>query len=232
MLSAQPPNDTIRAETPPVIYPAALADAGIIAQISVDAFPQLFRSLYGRRSTERIVAAQTALYAAGVLDLARYRVAALSGAVVGVCAHNTTGEIGAATFRTILRTVRPHLSFPAALRAAIGVSTTLAVVPRRIPCAPDILYIEALAVTSHLRSHGIGTSLLRHAAATAVTAGRPRLSLHVMRDNNRAYALYRRFGFIDWKDPPQAQWMTHDSRLMVLNIEPHHMMLPPGSAGR
>ena len=232
MLSAQPPRDTVRNENPPAIRPAELADAAAIARVSVDAFPDLFRSLYGRAGVPSIVAAHAALFDAGILEAARYRVATVASGIVGVCALNTTGEIGAPDFRPILKTVRRHMWLPAAFRAAIGISTTLAVVPRRIPYEPDLLYIEALAVDSQHRSRGIGTALLRHAAATAAAAGRGRLALHVMRDNDRACELYRRFGFVDWEDPPQLQWLARDSRLMILTIQPHHILEPAGSAHR
>lgn len=52
-----------------------------------------------------------------------------------------------------------------------------------------------MAVRGDLRGHGIGKELLRAAISWAESGGADRLEVFVRADNERAQALYRRFGF-------------------------------------
>jgi ribosomal protein S18 acetylase RimI-like enzyme len=71
------------------------------------------------------------------------------------------------------------------------------------PCAE----IEDLRVVEELRSRGIGSALLDHAAALTVARGQNRLGLAVGLDNDRARALYERVGFAQVDIPPfDVRW--------------------------
>src|SRR5438067_4634426 len=78
---------------------------------------------------------------------------------------------------------------------------------RRIPRAPDLVYIEALAVAEEHRGRGLGSRLLADAERCARSIGRSRLALHVLANNTGARRLYERAGFRLWYDPrPGLRW--------------------------
>jgi ribosomal protein S18 acetylase RimI-like enzyme len=71
------------------------------------------------------------------------------------------------------------------------------------PCAE----IEDLRVVEELRSRGIGSALLEHAARLTAARGQTRLGLAVGLDNDRARALYERVGFTQVDIPPfDVRW--------------------------
>ena len=61
----------------------------------------------------------------------------------------------------------------------------------------DALYIARLAVVPEMRSHGVGSALVRAAARKAAANGHGALELHVAATNTRGRAFYAREGFIE-----------------------------------
>jgi ribosomal protein S18 acetylase RimI-like enzyme len=59
------------------------------------------------------------------------------------------------------------------------------------------MFLNALAVAQACRGAGVGTRLLRWAAARGRAEGHDRLSLHVWADNTAARAFYQRHGFVE-----------------------------------
>ena len=74
------------------------------------------------------------------------------------------------------------------------------------PCAE----IEDLRVVEALRSRGIGSAMIGEAARLTAARGQPRLGLAVGLDNDRARALYERFGFVRVDIPDfDVRWPYH-----------------------
>lgn len=65
------------------------------------------------------------------------------------------------------------------------------------PSAPDAPDIEDLWVHPDWRGQGIGSALLRHCEAVARARGDDAIQLSVGIQNDRAHALYLRFGYRD-----------------------------------
>ncbi|HLK57261.1 MAG TPA: GNAT family N-acetyltransferase, partial [Chthonomonadaceae bacterium] len=101
-----------------------------------------------------------------------------------------------------------HLSLFQAARAFFGGLSANAMLNRRIPHAPDLTYIEALAVAAEERNRGIGTQLLNSAIAWTRAQSRSRLALHVLYSNAGARRLYERMGFQPWSVPPTHRFFT------------------------
>lgn len=59
----------------------------------------------------------------------------------------------------------------------------------------DEAHVTTVAVAPEHQGRGVGTALMLEAARTALGAGSRHLSLEVAAGNERAQALYRRFGF-------------------------------------
>ena len=71
-------------------------------------------------------------------------------------------------------------------------------------CTPDAelsdtLYLEALHVAEAARGKGVGTALIRAAAAYASARGYRRMSVCIIRGNERAGGLYRKLGAAHFK---------------------------------
>lgn len=186
-------------ETPLCVRPAQMADAEIIAEILVEAFPTLYETAFGIASAQKNVELLTALFHASHLALDKTRVCEREGGVVGLAILHTGGTIGRGRALDYGRLLRRHLDYPAAVRAFLGGIGANRTLYRRIPHAHDLLYIEALAVRAGARRQGIGTLLLQDAYAWARADGRWRVALHVLNSNTRARALYKRMGFTLWE---------------------------------
>lgn len=83
-------------------------------------------------------------------------------------------------------------------------------------------YICGMAVEEEQRGQGIGTMLLEEAERTAARLGLLKLSLIVFAQNERAYRLYRRFGYVETRrHPVVAHPLIHytgDAVLMVKRL--------------
>ena len=71
-------------------------------------------------------------------------------------------------------------------------------------CTPDTelsdtLYLEALHVAESARGKGVGTALIRAAAAYASAHGYRSMSVCIIRGNERAGRLYRKLGAVHFK---------------------------------
>ena len=61
---------------------------------------------------------------------------------------------------------------------------------------PRTWYLESLHVAKTARGRGVGTALIRHAARAAAAEGCERMSVCIVRGNERAGDLYRRLGAV------------------------------------
>jgi len=59
------------------------------------------------------------------------------------------------------------------------------------------LHLEVLAINESKEGLGIGSALLREIDGIAQAKGASGISLHVFSDNTRAFALYKRHGYLD-----------------------------------
>ncbi len=177
-------------------------DADPIAAILADAFPALYHATFGTRDKSAVRSLLTALYAAGHLSLVDTRVCDVEGRVAGVIILHTGKQIGRGSPREYWSVVRRELGLLRAPRAFGGGVLANVMLGRRIPRAPDLVYIEALAVAEPHRGQGIGSRLLANADEWATARGRIRLALHVLVSNVRARRLYERVGFRTWHSPP------------------------------
>lgn len=177
------------------VRPAQPGDAAAVAAILAEAFPSLYRAAFGELSIPTWAAILESLFHSGTLTLAQTRVAERDGRVVGVCILQTSGTIGHGGLRDYWRGLRRVLGFGQTVRAFSGGLAGQIIISGRIPRAPDLAYIEALAVTETERGHGIGTLLLREALRWTEEAGRSRIALHVLETNAGAQRLYEREGF-------------------------------------
>jgi GNAT superfamily N-acetyltransferase len=186
-----------------IVRPARLeTDTASIAALLAEAFPSLYRTTFGDFGTATWAAILESLYAAGTLTLAQTRVAERNGKIVGLCILHTGVSIAHNGARNYWRALRCILRLPRTIRAWTGGIFGHAVMNGRIPRAPDLAYVEALAVAEAERGHGIGTLLLRDALAWTQETGRKRLALHVLESNTIARNLYTREGFRLWEPPP------------------------------
>jgi len=188
-----------------VVRAATLGDADAVAGILAEAFPSLYRSTFGRLDSRTIPRLLAALYQAGTLSLEATQVATDSERVVGLVILHVGKSIGrgsAANYWTVLGHQLPWWRRQHAFFGGLSVN---AVLSRRIPQGPDLVYIEALAVAAGERGHGIGTLLLQEAADWAIRSDRYRLALHVLETNRGARRLYERVGFRQWHAPRPAR---------------------------
>jgi len=199
-----------------IVRPATLDDAQDVAQILAEAFPSLYRSTFGKLKEARMVRLLTALYRAGTLSLEATRVAERSGGVIGLVVLHVGKSIGrgsAAHYWRVLRRELPWWRLPHAFFGGISVNAMLS---KRIPAGPELVYIEALAVAAADRGAGIGTKLLEDAADWASRSRRRQLALHVLEANYGARRLYERTGFRQWH--PRGQ--TRRSILVPFSTRP------------
>ena len=170
-------------------------DAAAVAAILCEAFPSLYLSTFGLRDPARLVPMLTRLYEAGHLPLDETLVAVREKQVVGVAILNTGKPLAGGSFGSYVGILRGALPFFPAVRAIFGGLMTERFLDTRIPRAPDLLYLEALAVAETQRGNGVGSLLLNATEDAARAQGRKRLALHVLVRNAGARRLYARHGF-------------------------------------
>lgn len=174
-------------------------DSEAVAAILVEAFPTLYRMAFGTASVEKNVEVMDALFQAGHLSLDQTRVCEGEAGIVGIAILHTGYSIGRGSAREYGRLLRRHLSPMAAGRAWWGGLSANVSLNQRIPHAPDLAYIEALAVKQTERGRGVGALLIEDAFAWAQRHQRPRVALHVLHSNAPARRLYERMGFRLWQ---------------------------------
>ena len=188
------------ADTSPALRNARPADARAVATVLAEAFPALYRGTFGMREPSATVDLLHSLYEHGHLSLDDTRVCVDRDAVVAVMILHTGRPIGRGGAGAYWRLVRQRFGLLRAPRIFFGGITANLMLNRRIPSAPDLVYIEALAVAQSHRGQGIGSRLLSDAEAWARDRGRSRLALHVLANNEGARRLYDRAGFHPWDD--------------------------------
>jgi GNAT superfamily N-acetyltransferase len=190
-------------------------DAEAVGAILAEAFPGLYRATFGRLEIAAVARLLAALYHAGTLSLETTRVCERGGRVAGVVILHVGRSIGRGTAGAYWRTLSQQLGLLRGLRAFFGGLSANTFLNQRIPRAPDLAYIEALAVAASDRGHGIGTLLLEDTArwARESSPSRSRLALHVLYSNTGARRLYERMGFRPW-NPRQRRWTRGSALLM------------------
>ena len=177
-------------------------DVNAIARLLVQAFPSLYSTTFGNLGTQKLTALLSHLYVVGTLSKETTLVAEREGRIVGLAILHFGNSIGRGSVWTfgllLLRRLNPFQ----AVRAFFGGLCANAMLDRRIPRAPDLAYVEALAVAEGERGKGIGTHLLEEALTQAKARGRSRMALHVLQSNTRARHLYERIGFRPWERTP------------------------------
>jgi ribosomal protein S18 acetylase RimI-like enzyme len=188
------------------IRDATEEDAPVIARILVQAFPGLYRSTFGNLGAKRLTTLLTQLYLAGNLSLETTYVAEREGQVVGLAILHIGKSIGRGSAWAYGRRLLRHLGLFRAWRAFVGGLGANAMLDRRIPRAPDLAYIEALAVAEEERGKGIGTLLIESAMEWTQAQRRTRIALHVLNSNTGAQRLYQRMGFQPWDLTPTRRF--------------------------
>ncbi|MEB3210940.1 MAG: GNAT family N-acetyltransferase [Leptolyngbyaceae bacterium] len=74
-------------------------------------------------------------------------------------------------------------------------------------CGDRHTYVFLLYVTPHERHQGIGTALMRRAENWAAARGDRQIALQVFHDNEPAWALYHKLGYV-----PRSIWMAKPLR--------------------
>ncbi|HLV80485.1 MAG TPA: GNAT family N-acetyltransferase [Chthonomonadaceae bacterium] len=194
-------------------------DAGAVSAILAEAFPGLYRATFGRLDAAEIARLLQALYRAGTLSLDTTLVCERASVVAGLAILHTGPSVGRGSAGAYWRAVYEELGLLRGLRAFFGGLSANAFLNQRIPRAPDLVYIEALAVAEPVRGCGIGTLLLEDAVrwTRACPPGRSRLALHVLYSNTGARRLYERMGFRPW-NPRQRQWTRGSALLMLRKV--------------
>ena len=198
--------DSGERETVLLIRTAERRDAPAVARILVSAFPALYNSTFGNLGTDRLIALLTHLYLAGNLSLTTTQVAEREGEVVGLAILHFGESIGRGSAWSYGRLLIRKLGLFRSVRAFFGGLGANSMLDRRIPRAPDLVYVEALAVAESERSKGIGARLLQAAMDQTREQGRSRLALHVLQSNTGARRLYQRMGFRPWEHTPARRF--------------------------
>lgn len=190
------PHDVIPEKV--TVRAANAGDAQAIAAILAEAFPTLYRNTFGGLNTAESAQLLNALYKAAHLSLDTTFVCTQNDQVVGVMILHLGQSIGRGLITDYWRLLRREFGLLRAFRAFWGGLFANRLLDRRIPRAPDLVYIEALAVAETCRGQGIGSRLLAEAEHWAHSANRSRLALHVLSSNTGARRLYERVGFHPW----------------------------------
>jgi len=178
---------------------ARTEDTEAVAEILAESFPGLYRAVFGALGTEEVVWLLTALYEEGILSLDAMRVYERGGRVVGLAALHTDAPLAHGSLRRYWNILCRELEWQGAPRAFFGGLATYLFLTRRLPQAPDLVYIKTLAVAAAERGQGIGTRLLEDAARWTLAQGRTYLALNVLHSNTGARRLYARTGFQPWQ---------------------------------
>jgi GNAT superfamily N-acetyltransferase len=207
---------------------AEARDSGAIAEILAHAFPTLYRGTFGRWRHTDIVSLLHALYDAGHLPLDDTRLAEVDGHVVAVMVLHTGLPIGRGSAAGYWRLLQQRFGLWQSPRMFWGGIMANVMLDRRIPRAPDLVYIEALAVAESHRGLGLGSLLLADAEQWARARGRSRLALHVLASNTGARRLYERTGFRPWQGTPvRPRWQpslptpSWSAILMARTLQPN-----------
>lgn len=177
------------------IRDASKEDAWEVARILARAFPSLYEGTFGKLDTETLALILSALFESEHLSLDAARVSVDGSEITGVMILNTGLPIGRGRPVEFWRLIRKRFGLLRAPRICLGGILANLMIGRRIPRAPDLVYIEALAVAESRRGRGVGTRLLADAEDWARSRGRSRIALHVLVANTGARRLYERTGF-------------------------------------
>ncbi len=222
-METRPPNESDAtsegaAHSPPTapdlrVRWARIEDAEAVATILAEAFPALYRAMFGTRGNEDAAWLLAEFFRAELLPLQTTRVCERGRWVVGVAMLHLDGSPHHGSARTCWRLLRRQLGLWRGLRAFLGWVLLHFFMDRRIPRDPDLVYIKALAVAETERGRGVGTRLIEDTAQWAREQQRPWLALHVLDSNVRARRLYERLGFRPWHaDRARSLWSRFLSR--------------------
>ena len=187
-----------------IIRRAVLEDARQVAEILAQAFPSLYESTFGVRGEIESADFLFRLYLAGNLTLGDTLLYVAKDRVLGVAILHAEGYIGKGDLWKFREIARSSLGLFRGARAFFGGIAANLLLARRIPHAPDLIYIEGLAVRDGFRNQGIGSKLLEEVERQARNRGLSRIALHVLNRNTGAHKLYLRTGFKPWGKTPES----------------------------
>ena len=187
---------------PGVVRRASISDARAVAEILAEAFPQLYQSTLGTRTDSEATEALFSLYSAGHLSLEDTHLFVRGERVLGMVILHTGKSIGRGDARSFARLLLSQFGLFRGVRALFGGLGANYFLAKRIPHAPDLIYIEGLAVREAHRGQGVGSRLLQEAERQTRLKRGGRLALHVLHRNTAARRLYERVGFKPWHDAP------------------------------
>ncbi len=187
---------------PGVVRRASISDARAVAEILAEAFPHLYQSTLGTRTDSEATELLFSLYAAEHLSLEDTHLFVRDEKVLGIVILHTGKSIGRGDARSFSRILLNQFGLFRGVRALFGGLGANYFLAKRIPHAPDLIYIEGLAVRETNRAQGVGSRLLEEAERqTRLRRGR-RIALHVLHRNTAARRLYERVGFKRWHEAP------------------------------
>ncbi len=206
--------------TPGVVRRASISDARAVAEILAEAFPQLYQSTLGTRTDSEATELLFSLYAAEHLSLEDTHLFVRDEKVLGIVILHTGMSIGRGDARSFARILFYQFGLFRSVRALFGGLGANYFLAKRIPHAPDLIYIEGLAVREAHRGRGIGSRLLEEAERQTRLKRGGRVALHVLHRNTAARRLYERVGFKPWHESPQTNKnpQTWSAFLMVKSV--------------
>ena len=188
--------------SPGVVRRASISDARAVAEILAEAFPQLYQATLGTRTDFEATELLFTLYSAEHLSLEDTHLFVRDERVLGVVILHTGKSIGRGDARSFARILLNQFGLFRGVRALFGGLGANYFLAKRIPHAPDLIYIEGLAVRKAHRGQGVGSRLLEEAELQTRLKRGGRLALHVLHRNTAARRLYERVGFKPWHEAP------------------------------
>ncbi len=205
---------------------AARADAQQIASILTSAFPGLIASIFLTTSRERCIEMLAETVREGIVSIDTILVAEKANLVVGVAILQVRSPIVRGSYKRFFEVIRNRAGHTRAVLACIG-GFQYRVFDSRTPYAPDLAYIEAIAVSELHRRMGVGTALMNQIEREAARWQVSRVALHVISKREEARRMYERFGYRLWRPVPLFPVRTYLSRwsstlsasLMIKSLE-------------
>ena len=184
---------------------AETTDSREIAEILAEAFPPLYHSTFGTRSPAESVELIVRLYSAGHLSLEDTHLFVREERVLGIVILHTGRSIGRGDIWSFMKILFGQMGLIRGVRAFCGGLGANYILAKRIPHAPDLVYIEGIAVRESHRGQGIGSQLLAEAERQTRLKRGSRIALHVLHRNPSARRLYERVGFKPWHEGRSSQ---------------------------
>ena len=167
-------------------------DVETALQLIYSSGPQAFEYLFPRHgATQQDFLRFAFTDGNGFLGYKNHLVATSNGQVVGIAAFYNFSTYARLTLEHLAQLLRfyPALNFFGLAVRGIHLKSIMPAPTQ------NMHYVANFGVVKAFRGMGIGTCLLDHQRAQALTLGRTRYALDVSVDNQRAQELYERYGF-------------------------------------